>query len=433
MNIAFVKKHRGIIICSLISVVIGVVIGITAGFYGDALHLAEELRAKHYLYIMPFLGLAGVLILFLYNRISPQSEQGLNLAIAYNMGNVNARGKIQDMGKIRKTGKYPKSYALLKLFTNWVMLFFGASTGKEGSFAAFGAAIGDYSARIFKSRRYSRILLISGVAAAVSSLFQTPFGGVFFALEFTAAGVMSYTALIPALISSFTAYLFSKLCGFTAFSHTVSAELTINPKTVFLLVICALVFGFAGRLFTYVLHKSHDYYNKHVKRRYITMFIIGSIMAVVFIVVDKGRYGGTGSSMLAALFDSGDFRMYDFALKFLFTIICITIGFSGGEMMPLLTIGATLGATLAAVTGLPVGLMAAVGCVAVYGSATNTLIAPIFIGIEMFGTDATLYIALACIIAYAINGNKSVYSMQGDLNPWGYGIFKLDRQKHTEA
>lgn len=421
-------KHKGILICSAISVVIGVVIGVTAGFYGEALHFAEEFRAEHYLYVIPFLGLAGTLILFLYNRISPQSEQGLNLAIAYNMGNVNTQGKIRDMGKIRKTGKYPKSYALLKLLTNWVMLFFGASTGKEGSFAAFGASIGDYSARIFKSRRYSRVLLISGVAAAVSALFGTPIGGVFFALEFTAAGIMSYSALIPASIASFTAFLFARLCGFTAFSHHVTADITFDAKTVVLFVICALIFGLVGRFFTYALHKSHDFYRNRIKRRYLAMFIIGTVMAGVFILVGKGRYGGTGALILSTLFDNGDFYMYDFALKFVFTIICITIGFSGGEMMPLLTIGATLGAATATVCGLPVGLMAAVGCVAVYGSATNTLIAPIFIGIEMFGTDATLCIAVACIIAYAVNGNTSVYSLQGNLNQWGYGIFKLNEQ-----
>ena len=92
--------------------------------------------------------------------------------------------------------------------------------------------------------------------------------------------------------------------------------------------------------------------------------------------------------------------------------------------MPLLTIGATLGATLSYILGLPLELTAAIGCVALYSSATNTLIAPIFIGIEMFGTDIALYIALSCVLAYAINQNHSVYSMQGRLEPWVYGKLK---------
>ena len=45
-------------------------------------------------------------------------------------------------------------------------------------------------------------------------------------------------------------------------------------------------------------------------------------------------------------------------------------------------------------------MMAAIGSVAVYGAATNTLLAPIFIGIEMFGGDAAVYIAASCIIAF---------------------------------
>lgn len=418
------RKYTETIICSSLALLIGIVIGITSGFFGQALHFAEEFRQHHYIFIVPFLGFAGLLILYIYKKFSPESEQGLDLAIAYNMGKVDTNGKIKNFGNRQKTGKYPKPYALLKLFSNFTMLLFGASTGKEGSFAAFGAAIGDYVSRIFKSRKYSRTLLMCGVSAALSGLFQTPMGGVFFALEFTASGIMSYSALLPVVISSYCALLFSRLCGYTAFSHTVSANLTTDFKNIFLLILCAIIFGLIGKLFAIIISKTHSLYNEKVKNRYKWIFITGSVMAVIFIFVNDGRYCGTGANILSDLFLNSNFNLYDFALKFVFTIICITVGFSGGEMMPLLTIGATLGATLSYILGLPLELTAAIGCVALYSSATNTLIAPIFIGIEMFGTDIALYIALSCVLAYAINQNHSVYSMQGRLEPWVYGKLK---------
>ena len=408
------KKHQEMIICSLLAMLIGAIVGATAGVFGQLLHLAEELRSEHYIYIVPFLGIAGVGMLFLYKHISPSSEQGLNLAIAYNMGKATDDGKVDKNVKKQKLGKFPKAYAPLKLVSNLIMLFFGASTGKEGSFAAFGASIGDYLARITKSRRYSHILLISGVAAAVSGLFQTPLGGMFFALEFTVAGVMVYSLLIPTFICAFTAYFFSRLCGYTAFFHAVSANINLDVKNIISLIIASLIFGLIGKAFAVVLNKAHQLYRRKVRNRYIVIFITGTVMAGIFILLG-GRYCGTGANIISGIFNNGTFRYYDFALKFIFTIICISAGFTGGEMMPLLTIGATLGALMASVTGLPLELAAAMGCVAVYASATNTLVAPIFIGIEMFGTDVALYVATACIIAYATNGKDSVYTMQGHI------------------
>ena len=408
------KKHQEMIICSLLAMLIGAIVGATAGVFGQLLHLAEEIRSEHYIYIVPFLGIAGVGMLFLYKHISPSSEQGLNLAIAYNMGKATDDGKVDKNVKKQKLGKFPKAYAPLKLVSNLIMLFFGASTGKEGSFAAFGASIGDYLARITKSRRYSHILLISGVAAAVSGLFQTPLGGMFFALEFTVAGVMVYSLLIPTFICAFTAYFFSRLCGYTAFFHAVSANINLDVKNIISLIIASLIFGLIGKAFAVVLNKAHQLYRRKVRNRYIVIFITGTVMAGIFILLG-GRYCGTGANIISGIFNNGTFRYYDFALKFIFTIICISAGFTGGEMMPLLTIGATLGALMASVTGLPLELAAAMGCVAVYASATNTLVAPIFIGIEMFGTDVALYVAAACIIAYATNGKDSVYTMQGHI------------------
>lgn len=408
------KRYKGLIINVSLSAVIGIIIGVTAGIFGRLLHFAEHLRSEHYMFFLPFLGIAGVIILYLYKHISPNSEQGLNLAIAYNAGRVNKSGEIT---KGDYNGKYPKAYGFLKLFTNFIMLLFGASTGKEGSFAAYGASMGDYVSRMFRSRSYRRTYLLSGIAAAVSGLFQTPIGGVFFALEFTSAGIMSYYALLPATIASFSAYYASKLCGFNAFSHIITEVPKFGFTTILLVIFCGVIFGIVGRSFSTVLHNMHKLYKKHIKNRYLCILICGSVIAGILILSHSGRYGGSGDIMLTSLFTTGNFKIYDFILKFIFTIACITIGFSGGEMMPLLSIGAALGATVSLITGLPLEVCAAMGCVAVYGSATNTLIAPIFIGIELFGTEMCLYIALACMVAYAINGNKSVYSRQGHITP----------------
>lgn len=61
-------------------------------------------------------------------------------------------------------------------------------------------------------------------------------------------------------------------------------------------------------------------------------------------------------------------------------------------------------------------LIGALGYAAVFGSATNTLIAPILIGIEIFGSNNTLLFVLVCSIAYVFNGNRSIYKSQKGYN-----------------
>lgn len=417
-------RQRETIICSLLAVAIGIQMGFIAGFFGRALEFFEDFRAAHCLALVPFLGLAGVAIIFLYKRFSPNSEQGLNLAIAYNMGEVGEKGEIRDFRHTPRIGSYPDGYVVLRLAANAIMLLFGASTGKEGTVAACGAAIGDYTSRLFHARKYGSTLLITGVAAAVAGLFRTPLGGLFFALEFSAAGVLFYRALIPALIGAYTAYYVSGVCGLEAFGHRITETGAITPKTALAVVICAVVFGIVGRLFAVILNKAHRLYADRVKNRYIGILIGGTVMAALLIAVCGGRYCGTGSAMLTELLSSHTWRPYDFALKFAFTIVCITLGFSGGEMMPIMAIGASLGAVMARLSGLPFELTVVMGCAAVYSSATNTLLAPMFIGIEMFGTPAAIYIAAACVIAFAVNGDRSVYTMQSRVPDY---IFKKIR------
>lgn len=81
-------------------------------------------------------------------------------------------------------------------------------------------------------------------------------------------------------------------------------------------------------------------------------------------------------------------------------------------MTPLFSIGSCLGAAISVIVGLPVEFAAALGYTAVFGSVTNTIRAPIFIGAEVFGYDYLPYFFIVSAIAYVFNGNKSIYSGQ---------------------
>ena len=61
---------------------------------------------------------------------------------------------------------------------------------------------------------------------------------------------------------------------------------------------------------------------------------------------------------------------------------------------------------------LPMGLLAGMGFVAVFAGATNTPIACTIMGIELFGIESGVFIALACTTSYLFSGHSGIYSSQ---------------------
>ena len=59
-----------------------------------------------------------------------------------------------------------------------------------------------------------------------------------------------------------------------------------------------------------------------------------------------------------------------------------------------------------------IALCAALGYAAVFGSATNTLLAPILIGCEVFGFGNLPMFIIVCGVAYLFNMAKSSYAQQ---------------------
>lgn len=412
------------VICSLLAVLIGFAMGIIGGVFGCALDFVADVRVDNYIKLTPFLGVAGILIVFMYNKLSPKSQQGMEMVIAYEMGELSEKSEIKDYGKAYKIGKFPKAFVILKIVSNIIMQLFGASTGKEGTIAQCGAAIADYVSRVFNCRKYSQILLIAGVSGAVSSIFQTPLGGMFFALEFIAAGVMFYNALVPAFISAFIATWVSQFLGYHAYAVNIALTVPTTAKNVIMIVASSIIFGLLGRLFIRLLHDWQSLSRKIFKNPYIRIFVFGTIMAGLILFTHDGLYAGTGENIIKGVLHRSEYHIYDFALKMIFTVICVGVGYTGGEMMPLMSIGISAGAALSLITGLPMELSAVMGCIGVYTGATNTLVSAIFIGVAMFGGDTATYMAVASVIAYAVNGNHSIYHGQRTLITSMYGVLK---------
>ena len=73
---------------------------------------------------------------------------------------------------------------------------------------------------------------------------------------------------------------------------------------------------------------------------------------------------------------------------------------------------------LAGPLGLPPQLAAALAYAGVFAAGTNTLIAPILVGLELFGGGHFGTFFLVCAVAYVCNGGHSIYPQTRLPDPW---------------
>ena len=152
-------------------------------------------------------------------------------------------------------------------------------------------------------------------------------------------------------------------------------------------------------------------FKKFIKFPPLRPVIGGVILAITWYLLGTTKYMGLGVPTIVDAFNI-NVNSYDFILKLLFTSFTLGAGFKGGEVTPLFFIGATLGNVLIWFIPLPMPLLAGMGFVAVFAGATNTPIACTIMGIELFGIESGVFIAIACTTSYLFSGHSGIYSAQ---------------------
>ena len=294
----------------------------------------------------------------------------------------------------------------------WITHLFGGSAGREGVAVQLGATISHKFNKYFDFPNKSKIFLVIGMAAGFGGLFQTPIAALFFSLEVLVLGNLQLYALLPAIVSSFVASWTSAFLGLEKFNHFVNTNFAVTPLAFVKFAILGIIFGIVGNLFVYLQNFLKKYLSEKIKNSYYRIFVIGILLSIVFLMLHEGRYTGLGTNLIENSFSGKQVYMYDWILKFILTTLTLSAGFQGGEVTPLFSIGASLGAVIAIFFGLPIEFVAAAGYISVFGSATNTLLAPIFIGGEVFGFSNLPYFVIIVVFAYLVNRKISTYGLQ---------------------
>ena len=392
------REYAVLLLLGLLGIPIGAAIGAVDVLFGRVLLAVSAVRTAHVTQLVPFLAPIGVLIVWAYAKYGGVSSKGMSLVFDVGHG---------------KESNIPLRLVPFVMVSTWLTHLFGGSAGREGVAVQLGAAISHGFGKRLENHipDAPRIFLITGMAAGFSGLFQTPIAATLFAIEVLSAGSLALSALVPAVTASFTACWVSSALGLEKFSVAISADISLNLPVLGKLAVLGVLFGLTGGIFAWGLRRAKALAAQKLQHPLVRSAVMGACLSAL-LLLHTGRYCGLGTNLISACFSGGTVYSYDWLLKLVLTIGTLAAGYQGGEVTPLFSIGATLGVLLSGIVGLPVGLTAALGYAAVFGSATNTVLAPVLIGAEVFGMSNLPYFFIVCAVAFACNRNASIYTKQ---------------------
>lgn len=379
----------------LVSLCCAVVMGIISFVFLKMLGLSSAFR-EFFPYCIWFLPLSGMLTAFVYKRYGGESSKGNNLIIQSANEGV----------------KVPKRLAFLTFIFTLLTHFSGGSAGREGTAVQIGGTLtSNVADKLGFKNEDRKIIILSGLSAAFGSVFGTPLAGTFFGMEVCCIGQLSVSGIIPCFLSSYLANAVTLLLGATHEVHKISAIPSLDIKSVLVFISASILFGLIGKLFALGVKYLKLLYTKIFKNTVLSA-LIGSVIVVLLIVLlNLNEYEGLSTWQQTTAFE-GNANWYDMPVKFILTTLTLGAGFQGGEVTPLFDIGASFGGWYANMFGIEPSFLAAIGLICVFGSAANTPITTIMLGIELFGAEAVPYFVFASLISFIASGKSGIYPAQ---------------------
>jgi len=423
---------------SLLALALGVITGLGAVLFRDLIGLIHNLAFTghaivHYdanvftapspwgplVILVPVLGAVGVT--FLVTHFAPEAK---------------GHGVPEVMDAIYyKSGVIRPVVALVKSLASAIAIGSGSSVGREGPIIQIGSALGSTLGQIIRMPAGQRIALVAaGAGAGIASTFNTPIGGVMFAIELMMPEV-SVDTFLPVAIATGTATFIGRwfFGDAPAFHVPPLQAMVADSRAILVLVLFAVLgalTGVAAAGFTRGLHWTEDIFDQ-IKLRYMRhmlgMLMVGALMYLLFRTLGQYYIDGVGYATVQSVLAGQISTFWLLGLlglcKALATSLSLGSGSSGGIFSPSLFMGATLGGGFAALlnaTGLtnPLSIpaFAAVGMGAMVGGATGAVMTAVTMIFEMT-LDYSIVMPMIVAVAMSIGARRmlsreTIYTMK---------------------
>lgn len=336
--------------------------------------------------------------------------------------------------------------SVIKALASALSIGSGGSIGREGPIIQIGSSFGSTMGQLLRLPSWQKVTLIAaGAGGGIAATFNTPIGGVLFALEIIMPEFSART-LVPVVTATATATYIGRLffgphpSFFIPALETTYFHLT-NPAALLAYGALGAITGLVSALFISSIYGFQRFFERHVKGGYYVQHAAGMLMVGLMMYVFMSRFGhyyveGVGYATIQDVLASVQFPLYLlillFVAKLLATSLTLGSGASGGIFSPALLLGATAGAAYGVVLhrffpalDIAVPAFAVVGMGGVVAGTTGAAMAAIVMIFEMT-LDYTIIIpmTLTVAISYAVRRSMikdSIYTrkltLRGELVP----------------
>lgn len=376
---------------------LGTLLGLLGGFVGGTFHECVELVAgvrEKSPWLVWLLPVGGVVIALLYRTARTVLDTNLVIRAIHTSQPVNA-------------------VMLPLIYVSAVIShLFGASVGREGAALQIGGTLGYQCGKLLRMDPADRHLMVmAGMSAVFAANFGTPIAAALFSVEVATVGVMHYAGLVPCVVAAVSADFVASAMGVHAMRFAIPVLPALSAanflRVAGLGIVCALV----SIVFCLCLHRGEHFAQKKLPNAFMRVCVGGVVLAVLTWLVGDMRYNGAGGTGIAEAIN-GQAWWGDFLLKMAFTVISVSVGYKGGEIVPTMFIGATLGCVVGPLLGLDAGFAAAAGLLGLFCGMVNCPLATMVMGVEMFGGEAFPLFAVVCAVSYMLSGKYSLYKEQ---------------------
>jgi CIC family chloride channel protein len=417
---------------SILALVVGVVTGFGAVLFRDLIGLIHNVL---------FLG--EFMVRYDANLFTPPGPWGAGIILVPVLGGLavtflvstfapeaKGHGVPEVMDAIYyKGGVIRPVVAVVKSLASAIAIGSGSAVGREGPIIQIGSALGSTLGQIVRMPPGQRIILVAaGAGAGIAATFNTPIGGVMFAIELMMPEVSVRTFLPVALATGTATFIGRFFFGpQPAFDVPHLAPISVDASSAITLCLYALlgvVIGVAAAGFVRGLHVVEDLFDK-IQERY-TRHVLGMLLVGILIYALHQHFGhyyveGVGYATIQVIL-TGQLSVTGllallFVCKLLATALSLGSGSSGGIFSPSLFMGATIGGAFAAglvALHLPLDIdipsFAMVGMGAMVGGGTGAVMTAVTMIFEMT-RDYTIVLPMILAVAVAV-GVRRVLSRE---------------------
>ena len=290
------RERRGISLpyLSILAFVVGVVTGIGAVLFRDLIGFIHNLL---------FLGRFS--INFDANVFTPPSPWGALVILVPVVGAIGVTFLVNTFAPEAKGHGVPEVMdaiyyragvirpvvALIKSLASALAIGSGAAVGREGPIIQIGSALGSTLGQIVPMLAGQRITLVAaGAGAGIAATFNTPIGGVMFAVELMMPEV-SVRTFLPVAISTGTATFVGRYFLGPQPAFLVPSLPALGTDLSAALILClygvlGAIIGVAATAFIRGLHLAEDLFD-HVKNSYLRhiagMLLLGVLIYALYV------------------------------------------------------------------------------------------------------------------------------------------------------